>query len=484
MKEIRLVQLIHALSSSDIDFVKTQIKAQQNKMYLPLFTAIHLLIQTPFNREEIYLRVYKKKWTPKGDAIFRTDQSRLADFIEDILIQKRWKAQIKNDEEWQQEERINLYLDLKLFKEAEYVYNEISTAVSYSFSGKNRINDKYADYLMKSHLPLKEKERLMGVITKNYLQNSQQEAEIRQAKSWYLKCMHNYYHKQLTNTFFEEIVVEEVLKIADEFVNEEAKLIILNGIAYLKIDSPATDISLHIYEETVRLATILVNYHPRFLHYKAKALHLIGTRYSILGDFKNGNKYFEQAIIIIPKEQYLNYKTIFLNYATNCSKQKQFAKAIELIHLLEEEAARDSKLKTECAIRSLSCYLFMENAPAIHALVNSQDYNLIQPHEKIYFRLCQCNAFLMENEFEFAHSEITNLLRSKLMQEIDVNFIPATELMNFMIAAVFKNGKIKLTPAQVQRYEKVKAALNIQQFPYLRHYSPFLWLEQKLLPQH
>lgn len=65
MKEIRLVQLIHALSSSDIDFVKTQIKAQQNKMYLPLFTAIHLLIQTPFNREEIYLRVYKKMDTQR-----------------------------------------------------------------------------------------------------------------------------------------------------------------------------------------------------------------------------------------------------------------------------------------------------------------------------------------------------------------------------------------------------------------------------------
>lgn len=86
------------------------------------------------------------------------------------------------------------------------MYNEISTAVSYSFSGKNRINDKYADYLMKSHLPLKEKERLMGVITKNYLQNSQQEAEIRQAKSWYLKCMHNYYHKQLTNTFSKKLL--------------------------------------------------------------------------------------------------------------------------------------------------------------------------------------------------------------------------------------------------------------------------------------
>ena len=122
----------------------------------------------------------------------------------------------------------------------------------------------------------------------------------------------------------------------------------------------------------------------------------------------------------------------------------------------------------------------MENAAAIHELVTSQDYGLMQPHEKIYFRLSQCNAFIMDKEYEMANVEINNLLRSKLMQEIDADFLPATELLSFMIAAIFKNGRVQLNAAQSKQLSVLKEKINLQQFPYLQHYSPYLWLDQKL----
>ena len=122
----------------------------------------------------------------------------------------------------------------------------------------------------------------------------------------------------------------------------------------------------------------------------------------------------------------------------------------------------------------------MEDADAIHELVTSQDYSLMQPHEKIYFRLCQSLAFVMDNEYELANSEIHNLIRSKLMQEIDADFLPATELISFMIAAIFKNGNINFTHQQQLQFESLKSKIGITQFPYLQHYSPYLWLEQKL----
>ena len=82
---------------------------------------------------------------------------------------------------------------------------------------------------------------------------------------------------------------------------------------------------------------------------------------------------------------------------------------------MEQKAAIDKKLKkAECAIRSLSCYLFMHDAKAIHTLVSTQDYNSFTATRKIYFRLCQCNAFIMEREYELANVEINNLLRSKI----------------------------------------------------------------------
>ena len=76
-----------------------------------------------------------------------------------------------------------------------------------------------------------------------------------------------------------------------------------------------------MYENAVELASILVQKNPNYFHKQLKALHLIGTRYSILGNFEKGNIYFENAIQILPKNQFKNYKTIILNYATNLINQ-------------------------------------------------------------------------------------------------------------------------------------------------------------------
>ncbi len=480
MRDLRIARLIQALSSAETDFIRSQLKLNSNKSYLPLFLSFEQLKTTELSREEIYLRVYKKKWTSKSDASFRTDLSRLADFIEDILIQERLRIRIQNERKWREEERMSLYLDLKLFKEAEQAYNDIVENIEITSYAKNLISDNYAEHLVRNHMSLKEKVRLMGVIRNNFRHQSDEVIEIQQARNWFLRCMHNYYYKQYSNKFYENIDVTELLEIAAGYDSLEAKYHILNGLAYMKIDSRQDDIPMRVYEEIVELATQLIVSNPAFVHHKIKALHLIGTRYSILGDFSGGNRYFEHAIEILSPDQYGNYKTIILNYATNCSKLKQFDKALYLIQLLDAEASADFKLKAECSIRSLSCYLFMENAAAIHALVSGQDYSLMQPHEKIYFRLSQCNAFIMEKEYELANVEINNLLRSKLMQEIDVDFLPATELISFMVASVFKNGKLQLSAAQSLQLSALKEKINLQQYPYLQHYSPYLWLEQKL----
>lgn len=480
MKDLRLTRLILALSPSDIDLLRQQLKLHGNKLYIALFSAFEQLKNKELGREEIYLRVYKKKWTAKQDAAFRTDLSRLADFMEDTLIHQRLLHRIKNGNRFYEEEKLNLYNELMLYKESEQQYQRIIDDVSFLPEFKNSISINYADSIIRNSLSLKEKAAQIDKIQKDYHKQTIAHSELLQSNSWLLKCMFNYYYRQINSKFFDDIQVDELLSIADKYESAEAKFNILNGVSYLKIDSKSNDIHISVYENAVELATILVQKNPGYLYKQLKALHLIGTRYSILGNFEKGNTYFEDAIQILPKNQYKYYKTIILNYATNCSKLKQFDKAIQLIQLLDEEAAIDNKLKSECAIRSLSCYLFMEDADAIHELVTTQDYSLMQPHEKIYFRLCQSLAFVMDNEYELANSEIHNLIRSKLMQEIDADFLPATELISFMIAAIFKNGNIKFTHQQQLQFESLKSKIGITQFPYLQHYSPYLWLEQKL----
>ena len=122
----------------------------------------------------------------------------------------------------------------------------------------------------------------------------------------------------------------------------------------------------------------------------------------------------------------------------------------------------------------------MHKAQPILAVIAKEDYNTLQPFEKIYYRLCQCNAYIMQHEYELAYSEISNLLRSKLMNEIDTDYLPATALISFLLNAIFKNGKLKLTPTQLKQFEQLRLQHETEQFPYLKHYSPYLWLKQQL----
>jgi hypothetical protein len=66
------------------------------------------------------------------------------------------------------------------------------------------------------------------------------------------------------------------------------------------------------------------------------------------------------------------------------------------------------------------------------------------------------------------------------MQEIDADFLPATQLISFIIAAIFKNGKLKFTTNQQSQFNALKNSIKLEQYPYLQHYSPYLWLIQKM----
>ena len=114
---------------------------------------------------------------------------------------------------------MSLYLDLKLSKEAEQQYNEIIECTDFSSYSKNIISDQYAEHLVRNHMSLKEKVSLMGMIRDNFRQHSTIVIEIQEAKHWFLRCMYNYYYKQYNNKFYEDIEVDELLKIAEKIKN-------------------------------------------------------------------------------------------------------------------------------------------------------------------------------------------------------------------------------------------------------------------------
>ncbi|HRG60606.1 MAG TPA: DNA recombination protein RmuC [Aliarcobacter cryaerophilus] len=164
MKDLRLTRLILALSKTDIQLLKQHLKINNNKVYLVLFTAFEQLKNTELTRDEIYLRVYKKKWTAKFDPAFRTDLSRLADFIEDILIQQRLIQRIKNDNRFYEEEKLFLYNELMLDKESKQQYQLIIDNESILTEIKNlkELNNQISNDALNLTKALKGQNKIQG----------------------------------------------------------------------------------------------------------------------------------------------------------------------------------------------------------------------------------------------------------------------------------------------------------------------------------
>jgi hypothetical protein len=84
MKELRIFRLIMRLSVEENEYLVSILKDKKHKLFLSLFNAIVQTKSVQYTREELFLRIYKKKWTLKHDAAFRTDLSRLADLLKTI----------------------------------------------------------------------------------------------------------------------------------------------------------------------------------------------------------------------------------------------------------------------------------------------------------------------------------------------------------------------------------------------------------------
>ena len=314
MKELRIFRLIMRLSVEENEYLVSILKDKKHKLFLSLFNAIVQTKSVQYTREELFLRIYKKKWTLKHDAAFRTDLSRLADFIENYLIEERLKKRIKTDLKLVEEERLNLYLDLKLTKELEQQYAQLLIQYSYDASFQNTLTEKYGNFVIKTANSLQERNNLMQNVYKNYASQSHQQNAILNAKSFYFNCLQNYYYKQLNGSYLEEITFEKYAALIENETIIEAKYYYLLGISNLRLDVSSNDDELvyyHLLEETaIQLLKLSVKFQPQF----ARAYHIIATRYSIIGNFEKANIYYRELIDKIPPKQLADYAISILNY--------------------------------------------------------------------------------------------------------------------------------------------------------------------------
>ena len=110
------------------------------------------------------------------------------------------------------------------------------------------------------------------------------------------------------------------------------------------------------------------------------------------------------------------------------------------------------------------------------------DFETLQPFERIFYRFFYCIYFLMKEEFELAFTEIQNLQRSKLMNEIDTHFNEITYFMFVCIKHINAFGwKKKFTEKAIKEIQDANYKIIQANIPMFLNYTPYLWMKEKIV---
>ncbi|MBK6275567.1 MAG: hypothetical protein IPF58_13115 [Saprospirales bacterium] len=109
------------------------------------------------------------------------------------------------------------------------------------------------------------------------------------------------------------------------------------------------------------------------------------------------------------------------------------------------------------------------------------DFELLQPFERIFYRLFYCIYFIQDEQIDFAFTEIQNLQRSKLMKEIDTHFGLVADYFFVCIKHLLSNnGKKKLSTKAINEIQIANTNIVNANVPMLLNYAPYLWMKDKM----
>ena len=97
MKDLITVRIIHALNEQQEKLISIALKQEKRQSLLQLFKwLINTKNDVEISKSEIFLKLFKKKWTKENDFLLRNELKLLKDKIEEIYIQEETKELPEN----------------------------------------------------------------------------------------------------------------------------------------------------------------------------------------------------------------------------------------------------------------------------------------------------------------------------------------------------------------------------------------------------
>lgn len=478
MKDSKLYTIIASLKGNQINLVEKYLKEDKRKSLLVLFQILQKLGANIIERETLFYKLFKKKYTAANDYILRNEMRLLIEKIESVLITEQLQKILEKDALFLLKQQLLLYKNLDLFEIYEETWKQAKAIAleQYQYQDIIELNAEYFDFAQFHIRNYKERLEVFDRLTdenilyinyflaQQYSYNSFVEGNAN-------KLRLEYQSEQKNKISIGEVRVDirQFHSPINEYYALAGKWFPLQGKGETKILLNALD----VLEKCNRESALFKQEHLR-------VLYLIATDFSMSANFENADIYFERLFTEIPGTQLHNKAYYFYNYAVNLTKLNQYEKALTVIDDAEKHI-KDSNdfLKDKYQLLKVICYLFTNNTEQLKKIIPT-DFSVLLPEQRVYFRFVNSIYHIINKEYDLAAEEINNLLRSKLINEIDIHFLPIGKFFKNVLALILKENTLLLSPNSIKKIKQEAEAIDNNEPPVVANHMPYKWLKSAL----
>lgn len=401
-----------------IEEIINRFSPQETKKFIATLTqsnrskALFFALKENPDKEYIFYKVYKKKYTPENDYLLRAEKKILKKKIENFIYSNSSKVTRFNK-------------DYSIFYEmCRWCYKNDLISIAHKYIQKSfqivseeedladqlKINRLWFLILFQLNIPLKEKRALLNerLNTKQELIKKQATEEFRQHQ--FLESSIEKLNALIGETYSEKPIENEILI---NFNESETSL-----SSYFHHKTLAFKNSTQDPISELKKAILIFDKTPDFYFKSTEKIAIEGalaTEYSKRNQLSEACEVYEKLINYPQLYDSIASPSIHFNYLSTLLKIENYHKAEEVLKVLEIRHPQFANNAQYLSMK-VNTYLFLEDINKLK-IAFKQKQKISDNNVKTYYRFLQYLYYLLKGDLDIAEREIENIKKSKIAKE-------------------------------------------------------------------
>lgn len=478
MKKPKLYSIIHALNVSQISLVEKQLNTDKRKSLLLLFQLIKKADGEIIDKEILFYKLFKKKYIAANDYILRNEMRLLVEKIESVMMLFQLEKQVESDELFKIQQQLQLYKNLDIFDIYEEKWKEAKLVAQQQFQYQDviKLNADFFEYAQFHVRSYKDRSQLYEQLIQENIQYTNLFLAKQYAYNNFIEGNTNKLRLEFQIPQTHQIPTEIATVTLTEYQTQLTQYYILVG-KWFPVQSKG---QTHILLEALNILQQIDSKSQIFQQEYLRLMYLIATDYSMSAEFEKANIYFEKIMEILSVNSNINKPYYLYNYAVNLTKLDDYSKAITVINSVEKDiSSTNAFLKEKYQLLKIICYVFTKNTEKLKSTIPT-DFSELLPEYRVYYRFVNAIYYIISDEFSVASEEINNLLRSKLINEIDIHFLSVAKFYKTVLNETIKEGTIHLSEDSLLKIKQLANEIDNTEMSVVINYMPYKWLKSTL----